>query len=122
MQVRCKAVSLTLMKVLLNQFGQYLSQVNSLELIGGLLNKYWLDAAENRARATVIGLRNYDQANGKRLTTDISASTATEATGFSVDAYIDAESTMKRELRGRGAILSIRVLQRRCVNSNFLSK
>ncbi|MDS7927596.1 hypothetical protein [Acinetobacter sp. V115_6] len=84
--------------------GQYLSQVNSLELIGGLLNKYWLDAAENRARATVIGLRNYDHANGKRLTTDISASTATEATGFSVDAYIDAESTMKRELRGRGVM------------------
>ncbi|MDV8150429.1 hypothetical protein R5L37_01435 [Acinetobacter pittii] len=83
---------------------RYLSQVNALELIGGMLNKYWLDAAENRARATVIGLRNYDQANGKVLTTDISLATATDASRWSVDAYIDAESTMKQALRGRGVM------------------
>ncbi|MBF1882407.1 hypothetical protein ISX05_18775, partial [Acinetobacter baumannii] len=84
--------------------GQYLSKVNSLELIGGMLNKYWQQAAENRALATVIGLRNYDQANGKRFTTDISASTATDASRWSVDAYIDAESTMNASLRGRGVM------------------
>lgn len=83
---------------------QYLSKVNSLELIGGMLNKYWQQAAENRALATVIGLRNYDQENGKKLTTDISASTATDASRWSVDAYIDAESTMNSALRGRGVM------------------
>ncbi|MFH3675925.1 hypothetical protein WAH59_22440, partial [Acinetobacter baumannii] len=41
---------------------------------------------------------------GKRFTTDISASTATDASRWSVDAYIDAESTMNASLRGRGVM------------------
>lgn len=88
-----------------SNLGRYLSQVNALEVIGGLIDGMWQGVAENRARATVTGLRNYDWANGKKLTTDISkTSSATEASGFSVDAFIDAEATMSRGMRGNGVI------------------
>ncbi|WP_241622695.1 hypothetical protein [Rosenbergiella australiborealis] len=84
---------------------RYLTQVNALELIGGKLNQLWLNSAENRARATLAGLRNYDQANGKKLTTDISAATATAATGFSFDAFVDVEATMRPANRGNGVMV-----------------
>ena len=106
-----------------SNLGQYLSQINSLELIGGLINGYWQDAGENRARATVIGLRNYDQANGKSLTVDISkTSSANEASGFSVDAFIDAESTMSRNRRGNGVIFVHPLIAAKMRKQNLVEK
>lgn len=84
--------------------GSYLSQVNSMEIIGGLIDGMWQASGENRARATVIGLRNFDQANGKTLSLDISKSTADATSAFSVDAFIDVEATMPRSRRGNGVM------------------
>lgn len=87
-----------------SNLGRYLSQVNALEVIGGLIDGMWQGVGENRA-LLLTGLRNYDWANGKKLTTDISkTSSATEASGFSVDAFIDTEATMSRGMRGNGVI------------------
>lgn len=84
---------------------RYLTQVNALEIIGGKLNQLWLNSAENRARATLAGLRNYDQANGKKLTTDVSAATATANSGFSFDAFVEVEATMRPSQRGKGVMI-----------------
>ncbi|EMH4161651.1 hypothetical protein RJ498_000867 [Pluralibacter gergoviae] len=84
---------------------RYLTQVNALEIIGGKINQLWLNSAENRARATLAGLRNYDQANGKQLTTDISAATANANSGFSFDAFVEVEATMRPTQRGRGVMV-----------------
>jgi len=84
---------------------RYLTQVNALQLIGGKINQMWLNAAENRARATLAGLRNYDQANGKKLTVDVSAATATAASGFSFDAFVDGEAALAPGYRGNGVMI-----------------
>lgn len=84
---------------------RYLTQVNAMEIIGGKINQLWLNSAENRARATLAGLRNYDQANGKQLTTDISAATANANSGFSFDAFVEVEATMRPSQRGRGVMV-----------------
>lgn len=83
---------------------RYLTGISPNQVIAGLIDGLWQDQAELRALATVIGLRNYDQANGKTLSLDISKSTADATSGFSVDAFIDAESTMARGARGTGSI------------------
>lgn len=88
-----------------SKIARYLSGVNALEVIGGLINDMWQGASEARASATVAGLRNYDQANGKALTTDISKATgADEASGFGFDVFTDTEATMSRGMRGTGSI------------------
>lgn len=83
---------------------RYLTGVSPLQVIAGQIDSLWQSQAELRALATVIGLRNYDQANGKLLTTDISKSSADATSGFSVDAFIDVEGTMARGARGTGSI------------------
>lgn len=83
---------------------RYLTGVSPNQVIAGLIDGLWQSQAELRALATVIGLRNYDQANGKLLSYDISKSTADATSGFSVDAFIDAEATMARGMRGTGSM------------------
>ena len=76
-----------------------------LRLIAGMVDNYWSQQADNRAIATLVGLRNADQANGKQLTLDISKATATAETGFDVDAFLDIEGTMDYSLQGSGVMV-----------------
>lgn len=84
---------------------RHLTQVNALEIIGGKISRMWQTGAENRARATLAGLRNYDQANGKVLTTDVSAASASETSGFSFDAFVEAEASLPPGERGTGVMI-----------------
>lgn len=78
----------------------------ALPLIAQQVDGLWAEQFEHRAVATVIGIRNYDQANSKALAVDISAeSNVTDANRFNVDAFIDVESTMASKYRGSGAII-----------------
>lgn len=36
-----------------------------LKLIAGMIDNYWAQQMDNRAVATLVGIRNFDQANGK---------------------------------------------------------
>ena len=83
----------------------YLMGQSPLQLMGQMIDNFWLTQAENRAVATAIGLLNYDQANGKTLTTDISKATADETSGFNVDAFIDAEGTLDEANQGLGILI-----------------
>ena len=83
----------------------YLMGQSPLQHVAQMIDNFWLTQAENRAVATVIGLLNYDQANGKTLTTDISKATADDASGFNVDAFIDAEGTLDEAHQGLGILI-----------------
>ena len=83
----------------------YLMGQSPLQHVAQMIDNYWLAQAENRAVATVIGLLNYDQANGKKLTTDISKATADDASGFNVDAFLDAEGTLDESHQGLGILI-----------------
>lgn len=83
----------------------YLMGESPLQHMAQMIDDFWLAQAENRAIATVIGLLNYDQANGKKLTTDISKATADDTSGFNVDAFIDAEGTLDEAYQGRGIMI-----------------
>ena len=83
----------------------YLMGQSPLQLMAQMVDNFWLTQAENRAVATVIGLLNYDQANGKTLTTDISKATADETSGFNVDAFIDAEGALDEAHQGLGVLI-----------------
>lgn len=78
----------------------------ALPLIAQQVDGLWAQQFENRAVATVIGIRNADQAGTKALETNISTGTSpTDANRFNVDAFIDVESTMLQGQRGTGAIV-----------------
>ena len=83
----------------------YLMGQSPLQHVAQMIDNFWLTQAENRAVATVIGLLNHDQANGKTLTTDISKATADDASGFNVDAFIDAEGTLDEAHQGLGILI-----------------
>lgn len=82
-----------------------LTGVEPLREIAKQIDGVWAQQAEIRAVATVNGVLNYDQANGKALSTDISKTTADASSKFTVDAFIDAEATMPLKYQGRGAII-----------------
>lgn len=77
---------------------RYLTGVSPLAEIGGYMNTIKATWAENRAIATLIGLRNYDQANGDLFTTEV-------ATVFDFNAFAEAEARMKDQYEGSGAIV-----------------
>ncbi|STZ55576.1 Uncharacterised protein [Moraxella lacunata] len=83
----------------------YLSGKSPLQLIAQMIDNYWLQQAENRAIATVFGLLNYDQANGKKLSHDISKATADDTSGFDVNAFIDAEGSLDEAYQGKGLMI-----------------
>jgi hypothetical protein len=72
--------------------------VSALPLIAQQISGYWQQEAEQRAIATIIGIRNNDQATGKKITIE-------SATAFDASLFLDAEATMARKYRGRGAIV-----------------
>ena len=82
-----------------------LTGVEPLREIAKQIEGLWAQQAEIRAVATVEGVLNFDQANGKKLSLDISKSTADATSKFTVDAFIDSESTMARKYQGAGAIV-----------------
>lgn len=88
-----------------SRLASYLAGVSPLQAMAGMLDNLWAMQFENRAIATLIGLRNYDQENGKKLTVDVSKATADETSGFDVNAFIDAEGTMDDAYQGRGIIV-----------------
>lgn len=77
---------------------RYLTGVSPLAEIAKQIEGFWRQSAEIRAVATLVGIRNYDSANGSKITTTVT-------TGFDVSALIDAEATMADKYRGRGAIV-----------------
>lgn len=77
---------------------RFLSGQSPLELISQYVGGYWLKQAEHRLVATLVGVRNYDQANGKKITIEKNAV-------FDVGAFIEAEGTMDAEMRGKGVIV-----------------
>lgn len=82
---------------------RYLSTVSPLQHIAKYINGMWLRAAELRAIATVVGLRNAD-ATAKQITLDKSAGTATEASKFSYAHWLDAEYSLDEKYRGNGVV------------------
>lgn len=79
---------------------------SALQLIGQQIDGLWAQQAENRAVATVFGIRNLDQAGDKSLSIDISAGSGiTDANRFNADAAIDVEATMPSSMRNRGAMV-----------------
>ena len=82
-----------------------LTGVEPLREIAKQIEGLWAQQAEIRAVATVEGVLNFDQANGKKLSLDISKATADATSKFTVDAFIDSESTMARKYQGTGAIV-----------------
>ena len=87
------------------QLTRALTGISPMQEIAKQIDSLWAQQAENRAVATVFGVLNSDQANGKLLTTDISKATADATSKFTVDAFIDVEATMPRKYRGRGALV-----------------
>ncbi|WII95984.1 hypothetical protein LU276_03995 [Moraxella haemolytica] len=83
----------------------YLTGKSPLSEIAKMLDGFWLTQMENRAIATVFGLMNYDHTNGKKLTYDISKTTADDASGFDVNAFIDAEGTLDEAYQGKGIMI-----------------
>ena len=83
----------------------YLAQAEPNKIIAGMIDDYWLAQAENRAIATLFGLMNYDHANGKKLTHDISKDKADDKSVFDVNAFIDAEGSMDESHQGKGVIV-----------------
>ncbi len=83
----------------------YLMGQSPLQMMAHMIDDYWLAQAENRAIATVIGLLNYDQANGKKLSHDISKATADESSGFDVNAFLDAEGSLDEAYQGHGIMI-----------------
>lgn len=77
----------------------------ALPLIAKQVDGLWAEQFEHRAIATVIGIRNYDQANTKALEVNIATSTSpTDANRFNADAVIDVESTFPKNMRNNGVI------------------
>lgn len=76
----------------------YLIGFEPLRQIAGQITGYWLEQTEERLVATLVGLRNYDQANGKKFTTEKSAV-------FSVQDFVAVEGTMASKYRGKGALV-----------------
>lgn len=83
----------------------YLTGKSPLQEIAQMLDNFWLSQMENRAIATLFGLMNYDHANGKKITQDISKSSPDEASGFSVDAFLDAEGALDEAYQGSGLMV-----------------
>lgn len=83
----------------------YLTGKEPLKLIAQMLDDFWVTQMENRAIATIFGLMNYDHANGKKLTHDISKATADETSGFDVNAFLDAEGSLDEAYQGRGIMI-----------------
>lgn len=83
----------------------YLTNKSPLQEIAKMLDNFWLTQMENRAIATLFGLMNYDHTNGKKLTHDISKSTADETSGFDVNAFIDAEGSLDEIHQGKGVMI-----------------
>lgn len=82
-----------------------LTGVEPLREIAKQIEGVWAQQAEIRAVATVNGVLNFDQANGKALSLDISKTTADATSKFTVDAFIDAEALMQKKYQGTGAII-----------------
>mgnify|MGYP003488003919 CR=1 FL=1 len=82
-----------------------LTGVEPLREIAKQIDGVWAQQAEIRAVATVNGVLNFDQANGKALSLDISKATADATSKFTVDAFIDAEALMQEKYQGNGAII-----------------
>lgn len=80
---------------------------NANQLVQGMLDRYWLKQAENRAIATVYGLYNHltGLGNAGDYITDASLDASTADSVFDVDAFIDAEATLDESLRGRGIMV-----------------
>ena len=72
--------------------------IEGLALIAPQIDAMWATKAEHRAVATLVGLRNHDQANGKKITTEV-------AVPFSYASFLDAEGTMPEALQGRGILV-----------------
>lgn len=82
----------------------FLSGQSPNAMIAGMLDNYWAQQMDNRAIATLTGLRNADSAN-KDLTTDISLATANAGSKFTVNAFLDAEGTLDESLQGNGVFI-----------------
>lgn len=72
--------------------------VSDLPLIAQQISGFWAESAEYRALGTLAGIRNNDQANGKKITIDTT-------TALDASFVLTAESTMAKKYRGKGAIV-----------------
>lgn len=77
---------------------KHLTGVSPLAEIGRYVNTIKANWVENRTVATLIGLRNYDQANGGLFTTEVAAT-------FDFNAFAEAEAQMMDQYEGQGAIV-----------------
>lgn len=89
---------------------RFLLGESPLAMMQGMIDNYWAQQAEHRAVATLYGIRNFvmNSAAGvkDKFVVDNSKTTAAnEASGFSVDQFIDVEATLETQYRGAGAIV-----------------
>lgn len=72
--------------------------VSGLEEIAKQISGFWQASAEYRALGTLAGIRNHDQANGKKITVE-------STTALDAQFVLTAESGMAKKYRGKGAIV-----------------
>ena len=74
------------------------------QMVASMLDNYWSQQMDNRAIATLTGIRSLDN-TAKALTTDISLATATAASKYSIGAYLDAEGTLDESMQETGVVV-----------------
>lgn len=77
---------------------RYLLGISPLAEVAKQISGYWMQQSEQRFVATLVGIRNHDQANGKKITTEKNAV-------FNVVDFIEVEGTMAQKYRGKGALV-----------------
>ena len=82
----------------------YLTGQSPNQMVVNMLDGMWARQMDNRAIATLAGLRSLDS-TGKALTTDISLATATAGSKFNIGAYLDAEGTLDESQQENGVVV-----------------
>lgn len=82
----------------------YLTGQSPNQMVVNMLDGMWARQMDNRAIATLAGLRSLDS-TGKALTTDISLATANAGSKFNIGAYLDAEGTLDESQQENGVVV-----------------
>lgn len=82
----------------------YLTGQSPNQMVVNMLDGMWARQMDNRAIATLAGLRSLDS-TGKALTTDISLATANAGSKYNIGAYLDAEGTLDESQQENGVVV-----------------
>lgn len=88
-----------------SQLASVITGVNELAYVAERVGGYWRGVTENRVYATLAGIRNFDQANGKKLTVDISKTSADAASKFNGAAFNAVDAMFPENRQRTGAMV-----------------